>query len=623
MLKKLKAIKDILFATGEIPSQSSPSQQEVKLAINEATFKPRYPPFDNGFPLITIDEIIDTQFELIQRIKFAFGYSPEQFDLMVMPVIKNYASYVHLLPATDQEHHNNAGGLFRLGLEVGFYALQAADGKIYSNKETAERRRVLHPKWVYATFVAGLCSEMYLPYTTMTVVSSDGTSWPAVSKRLYDWAAERNSTKYYIHWTDNVSSNNQTWQPSPIFILTMVLPDIARDYLNEGNEIIFSSMLNSIGGMSRHSDGNLVGELVRKYKDIIIDKDIKANPSYYGKLTVGTHLAPTVIDIMRELIKDGAWTVNIKNSRIWYTKEGCFVIWGAAFAEISAAMKQRNVKGAPTSSETLAEMFLSENLIEAHRNGGINWQITVPNSPKLIDTIKIADPSILFDKEPIDILSISLLSPVSSKPVTNNPTQATAPISEAAIKDEVKPNVVKNETISENIATVDKVKVDVAVSPVEFKEVEVKEVVINKSENKEIPKAQNKPHPNAINKTQQTNHNAIVASESAVDSKSIIDQVSLETKRLINAIKADMKSNANEHPAWMSARGLVISRAEFESHGIPHIKVLDELVANNWLVRDPETKGIIHKTEKEGVKVSGYLINHTIALALGFEENNA
>lgn len=637
MLPMLNKLKEMLFMTAEKPRQPTVSKQEVKQVVNDVLQVPRYPPFDNGVPVITIDQLVETQTELIGRIKAAFGYTPQEFEDMVMSVIRNYGAYVHLLPATSREHHNNAGGLFRLGLEIGFYALQAADGKIYSSKETAERRRALHPKWVYATFVAGLCSEMYLPYTTMTIMSKDGKKWPSVSKRLYDWAVENGSTNYFIHWTDNISSNNQSWQASPIYVLSMVLPEHARDYLNEGNEMIFSSMMNSIAGMSRHSDGNLIGELVRHYKDMIIDKDIKANPAFYGKLTVGSHLAPNVVDIMRELIRDNVWTVNVKNSRIWYTNEGCFVVWGAAFAEISSVMKKRNMSGAPSSAETLAEMLLNSNLIEAHRNGGAYWQITVPNSPKIIETVKIFDPTILFDKVSIELPDISLLNPRSIAPIaeqvkvesdnnhndeasysTNDeplipaqtiaePTPTKQEQKNEKPSDEIKPSEASSITEKPAKANVVPIQTPPKTEP-------VKETI--KQEQVNTPK----PHPNAIVK-QTANTENVVADKT--QSTNIIDQVSLETKRLISAIRADMKAKKSEHPVWMSARGLVISRAEFESHGLPHIKVLDEMISNNWIVRDPDTKKHLYKTEKDGEKVSGYLVNRTIALALGFEDIDA
>lgn len=624
----LNKLKNLLFMSDKIVSPKSPPKQDIKEVVNDVLHVPRYPPFDNGVPVIAIDQLVETQSELIHRIRAAFGYSPEQFESMVMSVVRNYAAYVHLLPATNREHHNNAGGLFRLGLEVGFYSLQAADGKIYSSKETAELRRALHPKWVYATFVAGLCSEMHLPYTTMTVMSKDGRKWPSLSKTLYDWAVEMGSGNYYIHWTDNIVTGNQSWQASPIYVLNMVLPNEARDYLNDGNEIIFSSMMNSIGGMSRHSDGNLIGELVRHYKDMIIDKDIKANPSFYGKLTVGSHLAPNVIDIMRELIKENVWTVNAKNSRIWYTKEGCFVVWGAAFAEITAVMKKRDIPGTPSSSETLAELLLNSNLIEAQRNGSPYWQINIPNTAKLADTVKIVDPTLLFDKSEMAISDTSLFAPITpqgnkAEGNTQVDTKTVQPIDKVEAAEvvidtkqpiqEVKASAEKTQNNTHPHARQNSVNVDKS------------DIVQKTNENMKVLSAEHsdtKVQPDAKVQQPASTKSETESAKTAVNSK-ILDQVSIETKRLLSAIKSDMEAGVSEHPVWMNAKGLVISRAEFESHGIPYIKVFDELKANNWLVVDPDSKKYIYRTEKDGVKVEAYLINKTIALSIGFKDNNA
>lgn len=311
----LKKIFD--FFTEPVSQKAPPviSHEAIKRTIKDIRRVPRHPPFDESISAIDLDSIIETQQELIDRIKNAFGIAPAQFEERVMSSIRNYANYVHLLPASNTEHHNNAGGLFRLGLEVGFYALQAADGKIYSTKESAERRRMLHPKWVFATFLAGLCVEIQRPNTILTVVSEDGDVWPTFIKPLYTWACDVGAEQYFIRWTDNKLSP----QSSAASILPMIISPICNQFLNDEKAQIITSMNNSIIGMSRHGDGNLIGELVRSALDYVIDKDIKTNPENYGKLTVGIHLAPTIIDIMRELVRDEVWTVNAKLSRIWLT----------------------------------------------------------------------------------------------------------------------------------------------------------------------------------------------------------------------------------------------------------------------------------------------------------------
>ena len=81
---------------------------------------PRYPPFAKGLPAADTKRILETQSELITRIKGILRFTAEDFAETVNPVIENYAAYVHLLPASEAHHHRGAGGLFRHGLEVGF-----------------------------------------------------------------------------------------------------------------------------------------------------------------------------------------------------------------------------------------------------------------------------------------------------------------------------------------------------------------------------------------------------------------------------------------------------------------------------------------------------------------------
>jgi len=80
---------------------------------NQIADIPRYPPFDRGLPAVSPDVLLQTQQDLIDRIEKTAGLTPDEFRNRIMPVIRNLARYVHLLPATNTGHHRGAGGLFR------------------------------------------------------------------------------------------------------------------------------------------------------------------------------------------------------------------------------------------------------------------------------------------------------------------------------------------------------------------------------------------------------------------------------------------------------------------------------------------------------------------------------
>ena len=94
------------------------------------TFKghtvPYYPNRGLGVLAAPPEYLLETQQKLIREIKQASSLSYDEFDSFILPVITNYARYVHLLPASETDHHSDLGGLFRHGLEVALIACRRA-----------------------------------------------------------------------------------------------------------------------------------------------------------------------------------------------------------------------------------------------------------------------------------------------------------------------------------------------------------------------------------------------------------------------------------------------------------------------------------------------------------------
>lgn len=112
-----------------------------------------------------------------------------------------YAAYVHLLPATADNYFSTPGGLFRLGLETGFFSLQGTDAHIFSGRMSISVRRQLEPRWRHATFIAGLCCELHRLMTHVVVTDAAGSSGPLIYNPLADWLAARGSTRYFhLRW---------------------------------------------------------------------------------------------------------------------------------------------------------------------------------------------------------------------------------------------------------------------------------------------------------------------------------------------------------------------------------------------------------------------------------------
>ncbi len=88
---------------------------------------PRYPPFMRGLPATPPDTLIETQRDLIGQIREAGLASPDIFEQFYLASLRRFASYAHLLPASQTHHHRGAGGLLRHAAEVALWSLQSGD----------------------------------------------------------------------------------------------------------------------------------------------------------------------------------------------------------------------------------------------------------------------------------------------------------------------------------------------------------------------------------------------------------------------------------------------------------------------------------------------------------------
>lgn len=355
---------------------------------------PRYPPFDRGLPLVSVKHVLASQQELIDRIAKTSGMTAGSFEAKLYPAIQNLAYYVHLLPATSKGHHRGAGGLFRLALEIGFYSMQAAQAATFSSRDSMEKRRALHPRWVLATFLAGLACEIYRPVTGMLVVDSVGNKWPQLLQPLYTWAQSQNVQRYFIRWHE--LTPNDLHQANSAYLINSIIPAGSLQYLNEENTEIVAAMTGCITGSTTEGFGNPIQKIVMAARSRVINRDIKASSERYGDFIVGAHLEPHFIDSMRRLIRKGAWTVNQKQSRIYINAEGAYIVWAGAVKDMTAMLNSEGIEGIPQDQDTIADILLKSRVIEAAPDQSRYWEICVPSSMQMLTTVKLANPDVLL-----------------------------------------------------------------------------------------------------------------------------------------------------------------------------------------------------------------------------------
>jgi len=396
MLRKLAS-----FFTSR-PTAAAPAQPVVAPGTN-ASQRPRptpstpvYPPSDHGVTFYPAHEVLATQADLLHRLRMATGVPDAEYDRLYGAVITNLANGVNLQPATETGTHQGAGGLFRLSLELGFYALQASEATIFAARAGVERRRLLEPRWRYATWLAGMCCELYRPITTMVVTTPDGDQWPTYRLPLGDWLAEKGVDRYYIRWIDQSPGKQRPGRGAAATLAHRLIPDVALQYLHEGSNEIVPTMIDVITGSFGSHNPHPMARIIEEVREKVVARDNAIRPQTYGKLTVGQHTEPHLLDAMRRLIKSGKWTVNIKKSRLWFGDEGLFLIWPTAANEMLEMLREDGIAGIPQDSQTILDILAEAQVFEPHHDGGYFWTVFPPSSANELAAVKFANPDTIF-----------------------------------------------------------------------------------------------------------------------------------------------------------------------------------------------------------------------------------
>jgi hypothetical protein len=251
-----------------LPTAGPPPRAPAPIATDLVSTEREYPLAARGLPAIGVAEVMGPHANWLRRLRDAYGAEESIFVHDIGSVVERYAQFVHLLPATRDSHFRHAGGLFRMGIEIAFYALQASDGAIFSGRQSLSARSTLEPRWRYAAFLAGLCSELHRPLSHLSVRNENGAEWPAYEQPLAAWLQQTRSRRYYLRWVDAAP----TTRPLGILAMTHVIDPAVLQSLAAGNSVIVPQCVAAVSGTASGEAGTL-GALVRRAAAVVLEPE--------------------------------------------------------------------------------------------------------------------------------------------------------------------------------------------------------------------------------------------------------------------------------------------------------------------------------------------------------------
>lgn len=654
MLRKF--LQRVLPSAAPAPVVQRAWQPTVPASSVSKPSTPVYPPVDAGLQFVDAQRILDGQQEMLARLRILAGGDAAHYDRFYLAIVRQLATYVQLLPASKSDTHQGAGGLFRLCLEMGFFSLQAAERIVFAGQESVELRRELEPRWRYATFISGLCSELYRPLSDMIVTDQTGQAWPKHLKSLTDWSGDIGADRYFIQWQKARPLHSLVAGRADVaIVMRSILPDYALQYLEDASSSIIPVVFAVASGSSHPSD-NQVAKVVYDTREKILKRDEALRSDHYGKQKVGNHLEPYFLDAMRHLYRTGAWTINGNKSRLWYSLDGLFLIWKSAAKDIIQHTNDNGVAGVPRDIGTLAEMLCDAGITE--RNGASPlWVISTTESADEWQALKVAQPVSVLEDDEIEPVQVSIkkgqITP--AKPVTA-PVKATSAATPAMAIPETeivadnapaeKPPKVKTrpkeskpqpepiDAQRDLTALVEHVDIPVAASDNNAREVE--NTVDAGSENKPTAVA---PQMAAAPATPAAQRSRAKAAESADPDAEIAPPMAVssyadhvnESARsglksdileVVGKLIDDYKKGKNKASILDVPQGIAFENQQILRYGVTFNRLIGLLHANDWLespAGNPNGK-IIKVQGPAGRSMNCIVIKHRAAIHLGFKK---
>lgn len=334
--------------------------------MGNGSILPVYPEKSHAIPAYTPDELLATQAPLIQRLQLSSDLDRHDFSRLVMPALRNYASYVHLLPASEAHHHFGLGGLLRHGLEVAYYATTFCDKAMLGYEYDPERSYATRLRWRLAVLFGALMHDMGKPIVDVGALTPDGRAWVPHDSSLYDWLVANNLDHYHIQWrAGGRYKNHESFNSTSTY---RILPDDTIRFICEYGQEPLDTMILALSG--RPDPRYPFADYLRDADSKSVELDLKNNKVQLAGAGRGAvaNLASRILFTMHGLIESGHWKSNRPSAPLWITEKGKFLLYPTALQEVHDILRaDPSITSLPRDLNALLDALIDHKRIVTNR----------------------------------------------------------------------------------------------------------------------------------------------------------------------------------------------------------------------------------------------------------------
>lgn len=288
---------------------------------------------------------------LVETIRTRMGLSPDNYKNDVLPVLRNYAEYVQLIPASESHHHAQPGGLLIHTFEVVANALALRQGYKLPTGAAPEEQIQRAPVWSFGIMIAALLHDVGKPVADVLIdfygentLQSCG-SWNGLVGPMQAQAVAINAGYYTVKFP--VTKDYEAHQRLPVTLLHALIPPSAMQWLGSDKRLL-QELLAYLDNNDKIE--TVIKEIIVKADSLSVADNLKngvrirfasaKNPPLIERLMLG----------LRTLLSESHLAINRPGAPVFIDPDGehVWIVAGTAADQVRKLLESREerVKGA-------------------------------------------------------------------------------------------------------------------------------------------------------------------------------------------------------------------------------------------------------------------------------------
>ena len=352
-----------------------------------------YPQKSRPIQAMSLTRIVERYAVLIRGVVDTLPMSEEEEDRLIMSLLERLIGLIHLLPASESQHHSGAGGLLSHSLEVAESAIRLVGLALFDAERSLEQKHANRTRWIVAAVVVALIHDVG-KVCDIRVSDEKGRVWNPNIQSLIAWLKEGAISSYFVDWVPE-REHKAHERRALRFAYRHVISDELMLYLaGDGTGRVLAAIEDAILlGQGPLSDILVRADSRSAALDAARRKRMASEVTY-----VSSPLVTPLVDAMKDNLRSGLWKVNVKEAMVFVTKLGVLVRAATETGnDIRKTAVTRGHQGVPADFDQQMRVLGEADLVETTLSGEV-VVINVDVGDQRMSCIRFLVPDRLFSQ---------------------------------------------------------------------------------------------------------------------------------------------------------------------------------------------------------------------------------